>query len=181
MTIARKEWQLVKAFLSGLELLIKELVDTPRRRLISDGTFEYRISEDSLFGSTSDLGNRVCKCHGNWASTFLKELNFLNIYPIMTARDYHNLASLINTLKGIVTRTSHNVECEMCYQTTCLKVKELTGQASKGFEGLCIDCVKNGRPVAREGGEQSCRDGHEGFQGLEYIAKRGEIDSFDPV
>ena len=107
------------------------------------------------------------ECDSNHISIFLRGLSRQGLWPSFTnwrARSLKDILTALDNCAFVTPSSSHN-KCYTCGIDIAYRVKEIAKTISTAFDGLCLDCVVNGRPV--DGEAKPCRVSHSEFMGLD--------------
>ena len=108
-------------------------------------------------------GTEESTCDQKRLSLLIRHLSEFHLFPTAQA-SVKTIHELGEQLSLFMASDVSALDCGHCTMGTFIyeKILEILDTASKGFEGLCLDCVNRGA----EGDEPKCLIPHEGYLGL---------------
>ncbi|MCJ1396600.1 hypothetical protein MMC18_009491 [Xylographa bjoerkii] len=171
-TISEKEHELKKSLVLDLELLVKRVLDKKFNTYT-----QVPVRGPTALSQNSHDRCDVCECDCTRLFYFLKQLSQHGLFPATLALETKSLAALLSALKACdfsVPNQLHNgrhKECPECQPKFSTEAACILNKITNSFDGLCLDCVKNGPLGASKDGKiKKCRIAHEGFLGFKKEA-----------
>ncbi|KAL9107167.1 MAG: hypothetical protein Q9187_008465 [Circinaria calcarea] len=105
------------------------------------------------------------ECDSTHISRYLSTLHWQDIWPLAQHSATWGLDTILSNLDdcNFQTATQHQT-CIACKTDFTLVVRRAKDKVKNAFFGLCLDCVKNGEPVRKQG--RKCRLAHRVYQGV---------------
>ena len=150
-TLHFKEHQIKDGLLKGLDSIITKPLNLP-----CAGPSYYPTLDDEC--SPYSFTN----CHCSLIVRFISTLHQAELWPLATMGDKISLRQLIERLEDTFSPDMEKKAACSCTKSMKDLVAQQIDKAKKAFEGLCLDCVKEGDSRR----ERKCRTTHDGYRGI---------------
>ena len=109
--------------------------------------------------------NRCSECNTATIHAYLHHMRSLGLWPFGHSLAQKTLYDLINSLKStyIARDFPKRCDCTTCETDLDKYLRTAVAKFKDAFDGLCLDCVKNGHKTEDN---KRCRFAHKGFQGI---------------
>lgn len=126
---------------------------------------EKHTPTDYLPGS-DDFFLSHCDCMS--ISIFINALARQGLWPLSAPIERFSINKLCQKLEacdfGLPNRVPKSKKCSKCPEEMAAKVSKITQRALNGFDGVCLDCVKDPRRKFEDW--PKCRVPHQNFRGI---------------
>ena len=155
------EHELKTRLLERLEIVIGPSLNKP----MAAGYPKLGILRERGSELVSHMRDHFSECDSTRISVYLQGMLRVGLWPLTSASRKFDLVDVIANLKNANFQLPASVvaECLSCHLSLRGAINQANLDISKQFQGLCLDCVKYGKP--KNGEEGRCRIAHPGYEG----------------